>query len=572
MAYFFAGRLWISPATMSVVDDSAMANQNLTVGNVLAVIGRSTGGQPNTALRFGSPSEAQATLISGELLDGILKAFDPSSQTGGPALVIGVRVNPAVQASLNLLDGTNNQVINLVSTDYGLYTNQIKVKVESGTTAGKRVTTQFGTNYYTQDNLARNAFQIQYSGAAASAVMSITNSTITLQAPSGTTAATIDLNSFPTVQQVVDRINAATGFTAAVLDGNGDTQALNALDSVTAQDVKTAVVVATANLQAIVDWINGTAEGFVTATRAANAGAVPANIPFTYLSGGSDGIVTNSEWSDAYTTLQTTDVQWVVPMSSDPSIFAMNDTHCEFMSTTGRMERRGFVGMASGTSDTDAIAAAKAINSDRTSLVHLGPYDFDSTGKLVLKQPYMLAALLGGAFSGVNPGVSLTNKTIKIQGIERNLRNPTDTDVLIEGGVIPIENTANGYKVVKAVTTWLANDNYNRVEVSVGAAIDFVARNVRNALDILRGGQQSPITLSRAVSITDTVLRQLSVPSPQGPGVLVGDAKSPPYKNIQVQIIGDVLKVEFECSPVLVTNYIPVTIHAVPFSGTAAAA
>lgn len=572
MAFFFNGRLWISPATMSVVDDSAMANQNLTVGNVIAIVGQSSGGQPNTPLRFGSPSEAQATLRSGELLTAVLKAFSPSNQTGGPALVIGVRVNPALQSSLALLDATSNPVINLVSTDYGLYTNQINVKVESGTATGKRVTTQIGTNYYTQDNIARNAFQVQYTGAAATAVMTITNSTITLQAPSGTTLASIDLNSFPTVQQVVDRINATTGFTAAVSDGNSAIASLNALDSVTTQDVKTNPYVATANLQAIVDWFNSTGEGFVTATRAANAGDVPANIPFTYLSGGSDGSVTNNEWSNAYTMLQTQDVQWVVPITSDPSIFAMNDSHCQFMSTIGRMERRGFVGMSTGTADTDAITAAKAINSDRTSLVHLGYYDFDSTGKLVLMQPYMLAALIGGAFSGVNPGTPLTNKTINVQGLERNLRNPTDTDVLIQGGVLPVENTSQGYKVTKSITTWLANDNYDKVEVSVGAAIDFMARNVRNALDVLRGGQQSPITLSRAISITDSVLRQLSVPAPQGPGVLVGDAANPPYKNITAQMNGDVLAVQFQASPVLPTNYIPITIFAVPYSGTASAA
>ena len=50
MGVFFNGRLWVSPATMSVVDDSAMYNKNLSVGNVLAVIGKSEGGKPMTFL------------------------------------------------------------------------------------------------------------------------------------------------------------------------------------------------------------------------------------------------------------------------------------------------------------------------------------------------------------------------------------------------------------------------------------------------------------------------------------------------------------------------------------------
>lgn len=571
MPVFFNGRLWTTPATMSVVDDSAMANQNLSVGNVVAYIGRSTGGKPNSVLSFGSPSEAEAALVSGELLDAVKKAFSPSTQTGGPATVVAIRVNPAVQATLALADASSNPVINLSSTDYGLYTNQIKVKVETGSVTGKKLTTQLGNSYYTQDNVARNAFSVQYGGAAVTAVMSITGTSITLQAPSGTTVASIDLNSFPTVQQVVDRINATSGFTAAVLDGNGNAAALNGLDYVTTQDVKTAVYTATANLQAVIDWFNGQGEGFVTAARAANVGTLPANVGWTYLSGGSDGVVTNNEWSNAFTTLQSADVQWITPLSSDPSIAAMTDAHVQFMSGTARKERRSICGTAAGTIDTDAMTAAKALNSDRTSLVHIGYYDYDANGVLTLYPPYMTAALVAAMFSGVNPGTPLTNKTISVRGLERNLRNPTDTDALISGGVLCVENTAQGFKVVKSISTWLTNANYNRVEQSVGTALDFTARNVRNALDILRGQKASPLNLSRSVSITETALRALAQAEPAGPGVLVGDAQNPAYKNITATLNGDVLAVEFQCSPVLPINYIPVTIHAVPFSGSATA-
>nr|WP_281719991.1 hypothetical protein [Nitrosomonas nitrosa] len=570
MTVFFNGRLWVSPATMSVVDDTAMANRNLSVGNVVALIGRAGGGEPNKALRFGNPSQAIETLRSGELLTAVLKAFDPSSQTGGPAEVVAVRVNPALQSLLTLEDAAANNVISLKSTDYGLHTNQIKVKVESGSVVGKKVTTDFGLAYYSEDNIHRNAFSIAYVGAGA-ATISVTNSTVSLKVDAAA-VATIALADYPTVQQLVDRINVIADFTADVLDGNGNQEALNGLDSLTDQAVTGTPYTVTANLQAIVDWINSTSEGFVTATREANAGAVPANIGYTYLSGGSDGVVTNAEWQNAFTTLQTVDVQWVVPVSGDSSIHAMADTHVAFMSNVGRMERRAIVGMVSGTTDDAAIDAAKAINSDRTSLVHLGFYDYDANGKLVLMEPYILAALLAGAFSGVNPGTALTNKTIKVRGLERDLRNPTDTDQLINGGVLCVENTNSGFKVVKSISTWLVNDNYNRVEVSTGVATDFVARNVRQALDVLRGERGNPITLSRAVSIAESTLRELARPEPQGLGVIVGDVANPAYKNIVASLEGDVLRVEFQCSPVIPVNYIPVTIFAVPYSGTATAA
>ena len=566
MSVFFNGRLLVSPATASVVDDSALANRNLSVGNVVALVGRSGGGQPNTALSFGSPSEAAAVLRDGELLAAVKLAFDPSAQTGGPATVIAVRVNPAVQSSLALLDGASATVVNLQSTDYGLWTNQIKVKIEVATTAGRKVTTQVGNDYYSQDDVSRNAMTVRYTGGAASAQMTINGTTLTLAAPTGTTVATIDLATYPTVQRLVDRINVVTGFTAAVLDGNGTAPTLQGLDFVTAQDVKTSTYTATAHLQAIVDWLNSTGEGFVTATRPAGVGTLPAVLPFTYLAGGSDGVVTNTEWSNAFTTLQSSDVQWVVPVTSDPSIHAMADSHVAFMSGVGRMERRAIVGSPTGTSDAAAVALAKAINSDRTSLVHLGFYDFNAAGALTLYPPYLLAALLAGAFSGVNPGTALTNKTIKVRGLERKLRNPVDTDVLINGGVLAVEDTPQGFKVVKSISTWLTNDNYNRVEVSTGVALDFVARNVRLALDVLRGEKGNALTLGRAKSIVTGTLTELARQEPQGPGVLAGNDESPAFKNIAVSLDGDVLRVEFQCSPVIPVNYVLVSIFAVPFS------
>lgn len=571
MSVFFNGRLLVSPTVSSVVDDSALANRNLSVGNVVALVGRSAGGQPNTALRFGSPSQAAEVLQSGELLDAVIKAFDPSSQTGGPAEVVAVRVNPATQATLALLNASSATVVNLTSTDYGLWTNQIKVKIEAASTAGRKLTTQVGNDYFSQDNVGRAAFSIQYTGAQASATMTVNGTQVVLAAPSGTTVATIDLATYPTVQQLVDRINATAGFAAAVLDGNGSTPSLQGLDFVTTQDVKTASYTARADLQAIVDWFNGTAEGYVTATRPANVGTLPAVLPFTYLAGGADGTVTNTEWSNALTTLQTVDVQWVVPVTSDPAIHAMVDAHVAFMSTAGRMERRAICGTPAGTSDATALTLAKAINSDRTSLVHLGYYDYNAAGALVLFPPYMLAALLAGMFAGVNPGTALTNKTIKVRGLERKLRNPTDTDQLITGGILCVEDTPQGYKVVKSISTWLTNGNYNRVEVSTGVALDFVARNVRLALDVLRGEKGNAITLSRAKSIVQGALTELARAEPQGPGVLAGDADNPAFRNIAVSLDGDVMRVEFQCSPVIPVNYVLVSIFAVPFSATVTA-
>lgn len=571
-SYFFNGRLYTSPATMSRIDDSAMLSTNLGVGNSAAYIGSATGGQPNTDLSFSSAEEARAVLRSGPLLDAIAKAFSPSNDTGGPSTVHAIRVNPAVQAKRSLLSSGGTAAVDLVSTDYGLWTNQIKVKVEAGSSAGLNITTQFQDGYYNGDNIARDAFEIQYLGDAATGTMTVNATSIVLQAPSGTTVATVDLNAYSTYSQVVDYINTVTGWSASLAESSGeDLIALNGLDFVTSVDVKTSAYTATANLQAVVDWFNSNAEGYVTASRAASAGTAPAPTAFVYLSGGSDGVVSNAEWNKAFATMQGVDAQWVCPISTNPAIWALTDAHVQFMSGQGRQERRAIVGTPTGTSDAEAISFAKALNSDRTSLVHIGYYDYNSAGKLQLFSPAYTAALLTGMFAGVNPGTALTNKTISVSGLERNLRNPTDTDVLIQGGVLCVESTKAGYKVVQSNSSWLKDSKFNRVEQSCGVATDYTARTVREALDVLRGEKNNQITLGRAFSITQTALAALAVPEPSGPGVLAGNAANPPFKNITVTANGDVLAVSFQCSPVIPVNYIPVSISLQIFTGTASA-
>jgi len=581
MPVFFNGQQLITPTTASAVDDTALTDQGLTVGNTLAIIGSAQGGQPNTGLIFTNPDDADAILIDGELLTAVKKAFSPSGDTNAPSRVIAVRVDPATQSTLALQDATPTTVINLTSTNYGLNTNQIKVKIESGSVSGKKITTQLGNAYYVQDNIARRDLQIQYTGGQATARMQVNGTTVTLEAPNATVVATIDLNTYGTVQQLVDRINTVAGFTATVLDGNANIATLQSLDFFTNQDVKTAAVVLTANLQAIIDWFNGISEGFVNASRVANVGTLPANIPFTYLAGATNGSITNTQWSNAFTTLQSAvtpspgapgiDPQWIVPLSSDPSIAAMADAHVQYMSLVGKKERRAICGTALGTSDAQAIAAAGALNSDRTSLIHLGYYDYNSAGVLTLYAPYMAAAVVGAAFSGVGPGTPLTNKALNFRGIERNLKNPADTDALILGGVFAIENTSNGFKVVKSISTWLVNSKFDKVEVSTGVAVDFTARSLREALDTLRGSKQDPTLLTRAMSITQSICTDLAKAEPEGPGVLVGDANSPPFKNIKASISGDVLYVSVQASPVIPNNYVLITVAAVPFSGSISA-
>ena len=566
---FFNGRRVVSPAVLSAIDDSAMYNRGLSVGNVLAIIGTSVAGVPYSVQRFGAASEARAALRGGDLLDAVTRAFDPSSETGAPTTIIAVRVSNATQSSGQLSDGAN-PCIALQSADYGIYTTGISIRADSASGGvGRKMTVSLGAFSISQDNILRRMLSARYTGTGTAATLSINGTSLTL-AVDAVTVATIQFDTYKTVADVVSRIASTNGWVASVLDGNGELPVAGVLDWTTAVDAKTASYIATSHLQAVIDWINAAASSYVTATRLGTNVALPSVTAGTvFLSGGTDGTTpTVGDWQQAFDQLQSEDVQWLVPISTNPAVHAMADAHAAFMSSVGRKERRTIVGTALATSDADAVAAAKALNSDRTSLVHLGFYDYDVAGTYRLYAPPILAAMIAAGFSGMNPGNAMTRKSLKVRGMERRLRNPTDTDVLLDAGVIPVEETATGYRVVQSISTWLTNANYNRREVSCGVATDYTVRAVRNALEGLIGAKGNPVTIGRAESMTETVLKTLSLPEPGGIGVLAGDDANPPFKNITANLVGDQLSVEFQCSPVIPVNYVTVTVHVVPY-GTA---
>jgi hypothetical protein len=577
MSVFFNGRLLVTPAVESAIYDTGLATAYPgRANNVVAIIGTSEGGVPKKAIYFDSPVTARRTLRGGDCLRALELAFNPSAESGSPARVAVVRIENAVQASLMLLDAGSNDVIELKSADYGAHTNGIKVTVEAGSLAGKRLTVQQDQDYYTKDNITRVPLTVLYSGAETTATVEVDATSLTLKAPSGGAGVQLDFIDYSNVRELADAINAQTGFSAIAAIPTDSVQ--STLDGLAATSCKDTTVDITANLQAIVDWFNTATRELVNATRQTGALAVPDNIAGTYLTGGSNGAApVNQDWQDAFDALHGEDVQWVVPLSSSNAIWWMADAHVAFMSGPGKSERRAFVGgdIVTGTL-ADAIATAKtdaiAINSDRTALCFPPVVISDDNGNPQTYPAFYLAAQVAGGFGAMNFGHTMTNKTLHLRGLDPLVSDPYDTDTLIEAGVLSARQNRRGFIVSKAVTTWLGNDNYNRVEISTGAALDYVARTCREALEVFIGRRASPVTLYEAISTTESTLRELARPEPVGVGVIVGDDANPAYRNITAEIQGDILRVWFECSPVIPINFVLIGIHARAYSGTLTAA
>lgn len=575
MSVFFNGRLLTSPTVESAIYDAELATAYPgRAGNVVAILGTSEGGSPKETMYFDSPVTARRTLRRGDLLKAVEMAFNPSAEAGSPARVAAVRIEQAVQSSLTLVDDASADVIDLKSTDYGAHTNGIKVTVESGTSAGKRVTVQSGEFYFTKDNLTRTPMTVRYAGVEASATVEVTASTLTLAAPDDTMSPVeLTLANYRTIRELADAINAQPGFSAvAAIPSSPVEGVLDGLDPTSCLSVDLAIK---ADLQVIIDWFNTAARDLVQATRSTGAINPPANLIGTYLTGGANGPApTNQDWQDGFDALQATDIQWVVPLNENEDIWQMADAHVQFMSGPGKSERRALVGggIVEGplqTGISDAQDAAIAINSDRTALCFPPLLDREPGGALVPIPAYFLAAKVAGGFAAMNFGSTMTNKVLNVDGIDPVIANVYDSDTLINSGVLSVRKTQRGFIVAKAISTWLSNDNYNRVELSTGVALDYVARTVREALETFVGRKASPITIHEAITAADSVLRDLARPEPVGPGVIVGDADNPAYRGITAEIEGDILRLWFECSPVIPINFVLVGVHAKAYSGQA---
>lgn len=569
MSTFFNGSYLVTPDVVSAVDDSLMYPAGLPSGNVLALIGESSGGKPKTAIRIRSPLHAQRLLRSGPLLDAAIRAFAPASIAGSPAGVLVVRVDPAEQSEAVLKGAGDVDVINLKSTDYGAHTTGLEIRLETGTRVGFRVSVrQDGVVFY-RDNIGLDVMNVQYTGAAITAAVKVEAGNLVLEAPSGTAVKTYILAEWSSTAALVEAITASMTDWEVTVERGAERFRPERMDKVTITDAKTAASVLTGNAWSIVNYINSNSEIYLDAEFATTAPVLsPVTCGWTPLTGGANGNVLPVDWEEGFDALHEIEAHWLVPLTDNPAIWDMAAAHCDYLSARKR-ERRAFVGADTGVTEEQAKGHAYGINSDRVAYVWPGVYEYDAiTRELLLKPAYLAAVNVAAAFACLNPGTTMSRKALSVAAAEVLLKEPTDTDDLIESGVLPLVQNESGIIVSQAVTTWQMDDRYNRREVSVGAAVDYVSRTVRQALEPMLGDRASPEILPRARSRLTSVLDDLSRLPPNGPGVLVGGTDSPPYRNLSLEIEGDVMRVSFECSPVIPINYVLIGISVSPWRGT----
>ena len=167
---FYRGKLKKTPGVYTTLDTSGLEAVTPLEAGTIALIGTSVGGKPvgseaaptivetGDFLRYASPRKLRAALRSGDLREAGAMAFDPSvdpAVPGGAGQVIAMKVNPATQSTASLVGADALAAVTLSSRDYGEFTEQVNVQIETGTSLNRyrKVTVRFEDTTETQDDL-----------------------------------------------------------------------------------------------------------------------------------------------------------------------------------------------------------------------------------------------------------------------------------------------------------------------------------------------------------------------------------------------------------------------------------
>lgn len=394
-----------------------------------------------------------------------------------------------------------------------------------------------------------------------------TGQTVTVTATAVASSATVQT----TVQKLADLYNSkivgSAGFTLELVTGV-TTYPVYKLDEIDDEDVfSPAVTGFRADLYAIIDGINDRSQ-LVTAEKSSGAIGVPDNTSTpVFLSGGSEGSASSSDYLDGLNMLKRTRVNSIVVLTGDPDVHSDVIGHCDFMAGIGRSERDAFVGLLNDDLDDvptkdEAKTQIVSLNSRHVRAFPQAVTRFDTAGEETEFLPPFTAAIAAGMQAGAPVGTPLTFKYVNVLGFRQDSSwNPIDDgEEMIQAGAMFLESVEGvGRRWVRNVTTYLKSNNLAFTEGSVNQAVNFATFTLRTALEAAVGRKGFSGTINAVRGEALHVLGLLL-----DAGILVA------HRALEIVLAADVLEVSVEIAPVLPINFVKTTVHLVTIQQRAA--
>jgi len=188
----------------------------------------------------------------------------------------------------------------------------------------------------------------------------------------------------------------------------------------------------------------------------------------------------------------------IVPLGTDPNIFAYLNQHCVFMSAPRQQgERIGIVGTAAGTTPTGARTVATALQSEMMIVTYPDRYvmsvqdDLGNVFDQLVDASYMAAALSGILTNPASDvAVPLTRR--QVLGFKKlgRVLDPTEANQTAVSGVTVIEQVDTVMRVRHGLTTNMSSVITRTPSVIL--TIQLVQQTVRKVLDPMIGQKFTP--------------------------------------------------------------------------------
>ena len=550
-------------------DDGALSNSASDSQKNIFMIGSAADGDPTKVYTLNTLSQAKGTFGSGDLVNAMELAWDPSnnSLTSG-GTIYAMRAEDATQASLT------KGALSFVSKVFGDNANRVGIALDKDVITGApRITVTYDPKNYSRvyTNIG-SMFTLSYKGTAAAAGYSVEKgadgyaSKFTLATGQSIDALeevkSFDLHSksYQTMADLLQGISAVTGFSAGVVGSTVvETKYLDIVDP--AVDCKTAPVTVTAKVGDAVHALRydnyvtlsvtpsgatvKTTDNSATVTTNPDAHEFPAPFEQTFLTGGSTGTVPVS-WADKFNNVVGNNAYYIVALTDQENIHAELKAFLDEEADLG-YNYRGFVGGGFNEEPEEMISRQISLKDERINLVGQSGYYANLSGASVHIPAYLMAAYAAGVASSLQIGGALTNKYISLVSLDQELTGD-QLNTLNSNGVISIEKVVNrnatgGYRFVQDVTTYNSSNEPVKSRLSLGELTDFLFDDLKLYLEQNFIGTN--IRTTTADDIKAGVSSFLYNEASADNGLITSYKES----DITVSISGDVAYVVFSAAP-----------------------
>lgn len=577
---YFNGELLTIPGAYSTVDTGMMTTKGDNAGaKIIAFVGESSGGEPETVQFFTEPTSARKVLRSGDLLKACEKAWNPVSKTksgvslGGANMIACVRSNKATKSShiIKKQASDENPQLKFISTDWGENTAH-QIKMVNGTLNGTKklvVYDQSNGVYENVDNIG-NLFTINYKGEQPYAELNIFvdgSKSMYFQTKVGANAGSatedikikLDTLNFKSLKALILQLQSYENYVVSALNPYNNRLAVTDLDFVDKANIKLdsgqnpyRVTAIYADMQSKLS-VNS---HLIRLESYDKAKGEIANFDYVTLTGGTNG-TSPASWVKYFDMLSNFDVTYIVPLTSDVSIHAELLSHITRLSGNLGKERRGIVGGGIAETVSETIVRARDLTSDRMQVVHGGFYDFNSNNELELYPAYILAAQHAGRVAFLEDGESATHDVYRMSAPEYKLEKD-EIEQLISGGCLAFEfvlgknGTSQSYvRLVQDLTTNTTATNTIHTERATGALSDSINKEIRESLDELLTGKR--ISVSDLASAKNKVISILENRKRKNHII--------DFKDIYLTKEGTITVVHYYVAPAEPNNFVLVTGH-----------